>query len=320
MIEQQIYSSNTTRSFPIAEGNTNVPKDIIIDMSITCPLSTEPVITAFNITEHTFFMSIEDSNTKKALGHLSIAHPAPYSLYTIKATDGSFTGWVVLGSGARTKYLKTDIALTIDPEVILTPPVQGDALSSLTINGISLHIDGLLNINSITPYIKVSVEPVDIQGVGSSIPCVVLRRNDNALDPKTIYGFFTQYSTYDSEAIYRIEGVSPDVDGNINIDTTPSSFSVSKIKAPSIDAEVNPNVPSRQEEYIGLLFNETAELCEEADDPSNKILHGRCEQGIVTSDGLPMDHLVEVDHPEYLLPDCGCADEGSGEGSGGWSP
>jgi hypothetical protein len=303
MTTQQIYGSNTLRPFPLQEGNTlDMSNDILIDMSITVPYGVTPVVTAIAMTRSTFFLAVEDDVSKNAVGQILIHNPSPFSVYKFDMPMSGAYGWIVPGPGIRRDATYTEIDAFLDPAVVMTMPPNMSAMRNIVINGIEYDIEGLLGLVSGAPSIKISTGVRDIIGSGNT-NCIILSRNDEQMGSDQLYYSFTESTSY-PDAIYRIGGVVPDASGNIDIETGPATFHVSEIVGP---ASISDNV---QQEVLGLLFNQSEEVCI-GGDMTKRILHGRCEQGIVCR--LPDDGLVEALRPEFLEEDCGCSAEGIGE-------
>ena len=316
MIIQQIYNSNTTRTFPLEEGNAlGIPNDIIVDMSITVLDNIVPVVTAIAITDSIVFLALEDSVSHKGIGQIHINNPIPFSVYKFDMPMIGAYGWIVLGSGINTTQSIRDIEATLDPSAILTAPLDPDSLDSITVNSKKQDILGVLGLNALTSVISIDTEIRNIDSVGD-VDCIVLSRNNNVLTQDQIFYAFTETDNIRG-AILRIAGAVPDASGNIQIHTDPSSsFLLEKIITPSPTEE------------IGLVFNQSIEACSDYD-PRYKVLHSKCELGISTEEGLPCDPLVVSLTPKFGLPDCGCSDapEGAytlvvngGTGSGSYMP
>lgn len=295
---QQIYNSNTARPFPLQEGS-KVPWDIIVDMSITVPEGVDPVITAVSVSRNLFFASVEDSATRSAVGFFSAPYPAPFSVYRMTSFDGRSSGWIVPGPGISEDMLLSSLDEKPDPSVVIREYNDPDAVDSVFINGIQHSVNGLLGIAPLTGALRVSLGVRTIEGAGDK-NCIILERNDSELTTDAIYGGFAELGGYPG-AVFSIAGARPDNNGNVEIETAPSSFTVTPVKIST-------------EEVIGLLLAEYTELCA-VYNPVPKVLHGRCEQGI--SRDLPCDTLITQGHtdpplpprnPEYVNDNCGCDD------------
>ena len=306
MATQQIYSSNTVRLFPLEEhdSKSELPKDLIIDMSLTIPDGVEPVITAVSITEYNLFVALEDKISRKAIGHICSRYYEPYSVLSFNMVmPGSF-GWIVPGPGVSNTATYPMIEESIDKSVILKqPPIPQGAMTDFVINGVTHSAGNVLDIKSLTDTIMIREEVREIEG--NLEKCIVLFRNNSAFTTDAIY-----YALIDNEssagAVRNIGGAVPDVDGKIfiscasNVPGGNGPFTVQPIVDPAVGDQQIDNLSE-----IGLVFFEQSELCA----PyvyDNRILHGRCEQGIVNE--LPCDHIIEeFFHPEFKEKDCGCS-------------
>ena len=274
-----------------------MPKDIFVDMSITVPVGVVPIVTAIAITPTTFFMCLEDEVTKTAIGQVSINSPSPFMVYKFEMPMVGAFGWIVPGPGINTVRTIRDIDEYLDPSVVLSAPAIPNALTNVTINDTEYDISGILGLETLSSMLKITTETREIVGEIDPVECIVISRNDAVLTTEQLYYSFAE-STDNTGAILRIAGALPDADGDIQLVTEPSaSFLWEKILTPT----------STGAEEIGIVFDQTIEVCTN-DAPEYNILHGRCEQGIVSYDGLPCDPLVELIHPEFLLPDCGCSE------------
>lgn len=308
-MEQQIYSSNSTRPFPLAEGSDVFDlDDVFVDMSITVPIDVVPVITAIAITPSTFFAALEDVNTKEGIGQITVTRPKAFSVNRFDMPMGGAFGWVVLGGGINTPRTVRDVDLKLDPSVIMRAPLVPNSIMNVKINGREYPISGIMGLDSLSNGLNISSETRTITDEGNNESvhrCIVLSRDDAAFTQEQIFHGFSSSSNING-AILKIAGASPSISGDIDIRTDPG-FPTTYILSPS--------APSNIDERIGFLFNQNVEVCKRKD-IRKRILHGRCEQGISTDDGLPCDPLVEILHPEFKEDDCGCDDSRGGPGPG----
>jgi hypothetical protein len=263
-------------------------------MSLTVPDGVTPVVTAISITPVSFFLALEDAVTQEGIGQVSITFPSAFSVYKFDMPMTGAYGWLVPGSGINTPGVYTEIEVALDPQIVIKQPPISNAFTDVTINQILHTIEGILGLDGISPYIKISTEEVDIVGVGTKT-CIVLSRNDNSITTEELYSSFTELASNNQGGIFTLGGVTPDESGNIDLTTSPDSFVLFTIQGPAGEGD------------IGLLLFESEEVCVK-DDPKDLVLHGQCEQGIATEDGLPCDDLVIANHPEYTLDDCGCTE------------
>lgn len=312
MTTQQIYSSNTTRLFPLEEGDnkSELPKDLIVDMSLTLPEGVDPVITAVSVTEYIFFVAIEDRISKKAIGHLCSRYYEPYNVIQFNMTMPEAFGWLVPGPGVSNTGNYPRIEENIDKSVILTqPPTVPGAMVDLIINDIRYKADNILDIKSLNNTILIRKDRCMIDGRFTD--CIRLSRNNSAFTTEEIYHAFVD-NKYTEGAARSIGGAIPDKDGKIliscesNVPGSSDVFSTHIIKDHTMEDQHAEDGTDLSE--IGLLFFEESELCA----PyvyDNRILHGRCEQGIIYE--LPCDHIIEkFFHPEFAEKDCGCSEDG----------
>lgn len=298
MIQQQIYSSNSTRPYPFEEGQDNpVPDDILVDASISVPEGVEPVVVAVTRTDSLFFLAIEDSATGKALGHIAEPYPAPFAVYRLKTFDDSVSGWVVPGSGISNTFTYST-ELSLDRNAVLQWIPVSTGIDSMTVNEISSGLHDVVGMRLLSSMLYISTESRNIEGVGEK-ECIVIKRNDGALSRDIIYSGLTEVEA-GSDGIRSIAGAFPDASGNIVINLEPPSLHLYKIKTAA-------------GEDTGFLVSLDGEICSEYD-PVPKVLHGRCEQGLVW--WLPCDHLIvegsspllPARAPEFANEDCGCED------------
>ena len=294
-MEQQIYSSNSTRPYPLSEDKHVLPDDLLVDMSLTVNgPAVVPVITAVTTSPGIFFMSIEDSVSKESIAHVSVRNPSPFSFYAMTDYKGEYAGWVVTGPAVTGRNTYPEIQETLDDSVILYNPVSTYGIEDVKLNGdLPVNVSGELDIRTASPSLYIREEVRDIEGVGDRL-CIVIGRNSDDMSLEQLYYSFTDITPPTIGYIRKIAGALPDANGNVDITTGPASFTVVPIKATQAGGT---------DEDVGLLFNQSDEVCF-PEDQRNKILHGRCEQGATVD--LPLDYVSEEIHPEYTQEDCGC--------------
>ena len=291
----QLYDDNTARPYPLSESSAGIiPADILVDMSISVPFGIEPTITALSITNNMLFVALEDSVTKLSIGQVVAAYPAPFTVVRFDIAASDAHGWLVPGPGIRDSVVVFPrLSLGLDPGVVFSVEDDPTALRSTRINKNDFDVINLLRIAAGSPSISLSEEIRDIGG--ASRRCLVFGRVDSALLDYDLHGGgLVDKATATQGGLATIGGARPDDTGNVNIQTNNPLFTVSAIK-------------KKDGVSIGLLFNQTERTCQ-VPDASDIVKHGRCEQGISSEDGLPLDSLVEIKHPEYMQPDCGCSE------------
>ena len=314
--KQQLYSSNTNIKYPFDDTHEyDIPDNIVVDMSLSVPSTVTPIISVISVTPFIFFMAIEDLTSKEAIGQVAVSRAQPFKIYDITMTMDNAFGWVVLGPGRNISYENRHLTLYPDQTVVLNRPLTTNFFSTLELNGFLYEdIIGNLNITANNPYIKITQEDRPITGLEGETSavtktCIVLSRDDGEVPVNTIYGGLLESSREPFAPATSIAGVVADSLNNINIGSVADDLNVGLSRDVLTD------------KILGLILYRTEESSEEEDDvcivkdPLRKIKHGRCDEGIDLTDGLPLDPVVEALKPEYLEDDCGCTDEESSNDS-----
>lgn len=288
----QLYQSNTTRTYPLEEGEYDVSNDVLVDMSLSLPSDVDPVVTAIAITPVSFFMAVEDRATKTSLGYVSQAYPQAYAFMPLRGFS-SISGWVVCGPGISDNLNLHGVEYGVDPSVVLRSSPRPDAISSISVNGVAYPAQAVLKMLSGSEALSIGRETRIVSGV--SRDCLVFGRVDSSLGSSAVYNGLAQSTALVANGVRTIAGARPSDVGDISIELVGGDFTISAIKR-------------RDDTAIGLLLEQGSDVCSTSD-PRGKVLHGRCEQGISSEDGLPLDPLVEELHPEFSEEDCGCQEE-----------
>jgi len=287
---QQTYIQNTNKAYPLVDNS--VLDSFIVDLSITSPVSIEPVITAVTIISNNVFIALEDNNTKTGLGHLQISRVKKYIPYTFTTIIPEIFAWCVFGEIKDTTNIHlANQSIELDPTVMTKIP-ETIGINNLTLNGNRVDISGNLLINSSSEYLNIYTDVAIVDGIERD--CITLSRNDTNISLDVLYNKLKETGDI-STRVHSIAGISPDINGNINIQSDPASSSFTDTIILDRSDDTN----------IGILFNESAELCATAC-PECEVKHSKCELGISSVDGLPCDSLVTERHPEFIEEDCGC--------------
>jgi len=262
-MQQQIYSSNSERPYPLQEGHgSGVPDDMLVDISLTVPVGIVPVITAVVVNPLTMFIAIEDSVTETAVGQVLISRPSAFTVYQFDMPISGAYGWVVPGPGCALTQEYVEIAAPLDASTILKCPTISDSISSLSVNGELYPIGGLLGLDNISAMIDVTtaLRSIVIEGASYVISDLgtlltitspvnhLLEVNDWVrllngdpqdfnVDPEEEYTFYKVTEIVDSK-VFKIT-ISGLLDGSGTVDIAPNTPKTSCIVFSRADANLD---------------------------------------------------------------------------------
>lgn len=202
------YSNNANIKYPLSDFHeTDVPNDILLNLSMTVPDGVEPVASIIQVTPFTAFLAIEDALTNALLGSVLVEEPVPTRVYPIDMDVDGF-GYVVFGPGIRTPYNSGNVSIALDPDTVVYSPLIAPELQ-LEVNGVNRGVRSVLNIEESTNILLFTVE-------GNTI---YIDRNDDLLTAEQISGFTSLAGSIvdGTEIVATIAGAEPDDAGNINI-------------------------------------------------------------------------------------------------------
>jgi len=207
-----LYSNNAEIKYPLDEFHeTDVPDNIILDMSLTVAEDVDPVVAAIRVGAGFVFISVEEATTGIPIGSAIVQSPLTGIVYPLTMDNGGF-GWVVFGPGAvvGNMYFSGDIEVPVDPECI-TRLKPGLPIIDLSVNGFTKDIANVLKISSLNSLLTITVE----EGT------IYIDRNDDGLDEDDLAGFSRDsdpLQAVEQSILFSIDGVLPDADGNIDVD------------------------------------------------------------------------------------------------------
>jgi hypothetical protein len=207
-----LYSNNAEIKYPLDEFHEEpIPDSILLDMSLTVAEGVDPVVAAIRVGAGFVFVSVEERTTGVPVGSAIVQSPLTGIVYPLTMDNGGF-GWVVFGPGSifGNEFFSSDVEVGIDPECItrLKPTANPFELS---VNGFSKEIANVLSIASFNSLLTITVD-------GNTI---YIDRNDDGLDDTDLAAFSNDtdpLAAVENNVLFTIDGVSPDDDGNIDID------------------------------------------------------------------------------------------------------
>lgn len=207
------YFEHASSPYPVADEQTAVPSDLLVDMSLTVhpSIKDDVRITVLQATSAFAFVALE--TTTEAVAHVFVQNPRPGRIYRF---DDDATGWVMFGPGISNDYtLPENTVLELDPKcLIVEGPDQGGF--SLIVNGttyvmpdnLSVRADGFLRMQLQADR---SIDP----GTGAEdLPVLVISRDDDNIDETSL----TRGMVDEPQPPIRIIGDAvPDAAGNLEI-------------------------------------------------------------------------------------------------------
>ena len=204
-----LYSNNADIKYPLDMfDESQVPNDILLDLSLSLPEGITPVVGAIRITESLAFVSIEDKATRAPLATAAVASPQLAVVYPLEMAVEGF-GWIVFGPGLRRDYYSSEIQADLDPETYVGLRRVAPQFSA-QVNGFDHAVSNILTFLTANTTLLATRQ-------GDTI---YLDRDDTKLRPAQIADFtllpggnpdLTKY-------VLTIGGVEPDENGNIDID------------------------------------------------------------------------------------------------------
>lgn len=206
-----LYSGNADRKYPLSDFHTtDVPNDLILDISMSVPEGIEPVLSAARVGVRFAFLCFEDKTTHAAVASIMITDPIPARVYPLQMDVSGF-GWVVFGGRSATNepYFSGAVAVDLDPECWVALKTVGP-LFALEVNGFPKEVANVLELASISELVTITVE----NGI------IYLDRNDDVITEDDLVALnLEDQAIGDTEQIlYTLDGVLPDADGNIDVD------------------------------------------------------------------------------------------------------
>ncbi len=289
-----VYSANINKAYPLETSSNLDP--FIVDIRITSSISINPIVSSFSIKgNNNVFIAIEDSITKKAIAHCYISNSKPFSPYLMTTIIPGIYGWVVF-SDQLVNCSYDRLHLKLDSTTYIDMSNQSSGIDKLISSKGTKQISGDVIITEQSKYLKIVNKSIKVNNI--DVMCIDISRDDNNLSYDDLYNKLYKKPEI-SNAIYTINGISPDVEGSFNITTYNKQNETNPFT-------IMPIVNRSDSSLIGLVINEPKELCNEGE-PEKKVIHGRCESG--SSISLPADSIIEGYRPEYTEEDCGCNSE-----------
>ena len=265
---EQLYDSNTSVKYPLDPfTETDIPNDMLLDMSFSLPDTSVILLTNFVVTDKYLFISFEkDDGTP--IGHLMLTKIIPGIVYPVSmSVEGD--GWVVFGPGVRRHSLSQQGC-----GVLLNPSVVVNYVSPES--GLTLFINNQ-EISSFPAYIELAGGGYlsIIYDTFDGRPALRFRRNDVSTTLDERRSLFEDIQSREG-TIYTIKGATPD-NGNIDIELQTTGLTGSIL--PILNSGNTP---------IGSVFLVNDENECENQFPEQAI-QCRQELGIVTP--LPLDFI-----------------------------
>jgi hypothetical protein len=154
-----LYANNADIKYPLSDFHeTDIPNDILLDLSISVPAGIDPILAALRIGPSTVFLSIEDRLTRAPVASVIVTYPVAAKVYPLDMTMGGF-GWVVFGSRVTTgePYFSGDVVVDLDPEVFVALRKTAPRLD-LTVNGFPQDITNVLTLLAGSNLVTVTAE------------------------------------------------------------------------------------------------------------------------------------------------------------------
>jgi len=206
-----LYANNADIKYPLSDFHeTDIPNDILLDLSISVPAGIDPVLTALRIGPSTVFLSIEERVTRAPLASVIVTYPVAAKVYPLDMSVAGF-GWVVFGSRVTTgePYFSGDVVVELDPEVFVALHKTAPRLD-LTVNGFPQDITNVFTLLAGSALVTVTAENSTIY----------IDRNDSVLTEEDILALNAESSEdafATSRVLFTVAGAEPDAAGNIDI-------------------------------------------------------------------------------------------------------
>jgi len=206
-----LYSGNADRKYPLSDFHTtDVPNDLLLDLSLSVPEGIEPVLSAARVGVRFVFLCFEDKTSHAAVASIMITDPIPARVYPLQMDVPGF-GWVVFGGRSATNepYFSGAVAVDLDPECWVALKTMGP-LFALEVNGFPKEVANVLELASVSDLLTITVED----------DTIYLDRNDDVIteDDLVALNLEDQVIGDTEQTLYTVDGVLPDASGNIDID------------------------------------------------------------------------------------------------------
>jgi hypothetical protein len=206
-----LYANNADIKYPLSDFHeTDIPNDILLDLSISVPAGIDPILGALRVGPSTVFLSIEDRRTRDPVASVLVTYPVAAHVYPLDMAAVGF-GWVIFGSRVTTgePYFSGDVTVDLDPEVFValqkTAPRMG-----LTVNGFPQDITNVLTLLAGSELVTVTAENSTIY----------IDRNDDVMTEEDILALNAESSEdafAETRMLFTVAGTEPDDAGNIDI-------------------------------------------------------------------------------------------------------
>jgi hypothetical protein len=277
-IARQLYASNTNTRWPFNQAIASaVPKDVLLDASLSVITTDDPVVTAIDCGSR-FYMAIENRDGSGSIGYFLSAEPFVGEILQLQAWRSEVSGFIVLGPGS----LITNSYMAIEDELeptLIYKAIDPTQTQKMTVNGYTKTI-----------YLDTPLQFVS-DGSVTMTPYTTTNSVYFSLDP-SVYKKFRAVDVYKPRPIKTINGKKANAGGHFAIELEP---------------------PLSLGSSAGVMMIECSEdACNETS-PLTDVDHNLCDRGtkIHWADRphawrSKVDEAIEVQHPAYRLEDCGC--------------
>lgn len=220
-----LYANNADIKYPLSDFHeTDIPNDILLDLSISVPAGVDPILAALRIGPSTVFLSIEERVTRAPVASVLVTSPVAARVYPLDMTMAGF-GWVVFGSRVTTgePYFSGDVVVDLDPEVFVSLQKTAPRLD-LIVNGFPQDITNVLTLLAGSNLVTVTAENSTIY----------IDRNDDVMTEEDILALSTETSEdafAASRILFTVAGTEPDDAGNIDIQVSGCAQDCGDIRA-----------------------------------------------------------------------------------------
>ena len=204
-----LYANNADVKYPLSDFHeTDVPNDLLLDLSLSLPAGYTPVVGAIRMTRYLAFVSIENAVTRVPLAVAAIPTPKMAVVYPLTMSVAG-SGWIVFGPGIARDYYSGPVAIELDPATWVALR-QNAPVYTLEVNGTPYTLRDYLKLLLANNVLSVSIS-------GNQI---YLDRNDAELSAGQLADFTDNGldADMDQKVLKTLGGIGPDVNGNIDID------------------------------------------------------------------------------------------------------
>jgi hypothetical protein len=204
-----LYANNADVKYPLdAFHETAIPNDVLLDLCLNIGPEYTPIVTAVRISPYLAFVAIEDETTGAPLAVAAVDRAQMAVVYPLTLSVAG-SGWLVFGPGISREFYSGPVAVPLDPETVVQLQTVAP-LFSLRLNRADYPLANVLSLLLANEVLTATVQ-------GNT---VYLDRNDDILEDAQIADLTeTPGDEPDlNKYVYSIGGVSPDIDGNIDID------------------------------------------------------------------------------------------------------